>query len=389
VSSRAAEGTDEHNAVDVPGNAIANGETTHEQTLSDEVARVIRATIGRQDALVQTHEQSDRSIPGAQHSVGPMALVSSLPAPSGPSVTGQATIAPPEMNHRTSPHLHLSDTIRKRALITVLAGVNAGQVFSLDRREMVVGRGVEADIWIEDPGVSRRHALIRRVEDQYIIVDLGSTNGTFVNDSPARSTVLSPGDRIQIGTNLVVTFAMVDDAEEELRRRLYEASTRDGLTLAFNRSAFMDRLVHEMASAKRTGGTLAVLLLDLDHFKKLNDTHGHLAGDIMLRATADAIGKLLRVEDLLARYGGEEFVVVAKGLKAKDGNVLAEKIRRAIQELRPMAGKPVHATLSVGVATLAELGDSTQPEDLIQLADRRLYEAKNSGRNKVTPAPES
>jgi diguanylate cyclase (GGDEF)-like protein len=275
---------------------------------------------------------------------------------------------------------------RDRGTLTVITGFNAGQVFALDDAEHVLGRGAEADLWLEDAGVSRRHTRITRRQDgHYFIEDLGSTNGTFIGTTKIDTSELRGGDRVQLGPNLILRFAITDDAEEELQRRLYESSTRDALTRVFNRKYFMERLVAEVAHAHRHHVKLSVLMLDLDNFKRMNDTYGHLAGDMILRMVAANISRLIRVEDLAARYGGEEFVILARSTGKTDAVRLAERIRSSIEQLEipgPTAtDAAIKVTTSIGVATLVDT--SPEPDSLLGLADARLYRAKGAGRNQV------
>ena len=175
-----------------------------------------------------------------------------------------------------------------RATLTVLTGLNAGQILALDGLEHVLGRGTDADLWLEDPAISRSHARVtRRPDGHFLVEDLGSTNGTFVSGRKVEGRMeLQSGDRIQIGPTQMLRFAITDDAEEELQRRLYESSTRDSLTRAFNRKYLNERLLAEIAHARRHKTQLALLMLDLDRFKEVNDHYGHLAGDMVLRVVA-------------------------------------------------------------------------------------------------------
>lgn len=277
---------------------------------------------------------------------------------------------------------------KDRATLTVLTGINAGQVFALDGTDHVVGRGTDADVWVEDGGVSRRHARVTcRSDGRYFVEDLGSTNGTFVGPLRVEVSELRPGDRLQLGPNLVLRFAITDDAEEELQRRLFESSTRDALTRLFNRKYFTERLMAEVAYARRQRVKLAVILLDLDGFKAINDGYGHLAGDMVLRLVSSQMQRLIRVEDLLARWGGEEFVILARSTGKTDAVRLAERIREAVAELEiPVeSGAPLRVTLSAGVAALQDVappGDAG-PNELLALADTRLYRAKAGGKNQI------
>jgi diguanylate cyclase (GGDEF)-like protein len=272
----------------------------------------------------------------------------------------------------------------RRATLTVMTGMQAGQVFTLERTETVVGRGIEAHVTLDDPSISRRHCSIRReANGQFTVHDLGSMNGTSVGGTAAERLLLASGDRIQVGPNVLVRFAVVDEAEEALLRRLYESSTRDALTGAYNRKYFVERLASEVAYARRHGADLAVVLLDVDHFKQVNDAHGHLAGDAVLRALADEAQRHIRREDVFARFGGEEFVVLARSGLHLDAGRFAERLRAAIEALDiQYEGVALRVTVSLGVARLAEC-DGDRSEELLQLADERLYGAKSAGRNRV------
>lgn len=275
---------------------------------------------------------------------------------------------------------------KDRATLTVLAGINAGQVFALDGTEHVIGRGTEADIWVDDSGVSRRHARITcRSDGRYFVEDLGSTNGTYVGPQRVDVLEIRPGDRIQVGPHITLRFQITDDAEEELQRRLFESSTRDALTRVYNRKYFTERLTAEVAYSRRHRVKLAVLILDLDDFKATNDTFGHLAGDMVLRLVSNQMQRLIRVEDLLARYGGEEFVILARTTGKTDAVRLAERIRESIGKLdiQIAQARAIRATVSIGVAALPDVAPEGGPNELLALADARLYRAKAEGKNRV------
>ncbi len=233
--------------------------------------------------------------------------------------------------------------------------------------------------------MSRVHAKIScRPDGRYVLQDLGSTNGTFCGSARIESCELKPNDRIQLGPNVVLRFSITDDDEEELQRRLYESSTRDGLTRVYNRKYFCERLAAEVAYSRRHKVKLAVLMMDLDDFKKMNDTFGHLGGDMVLRLVSAQMQRLIRTEDLLARYGGEEFVVLARSTGKTDAVRLAERIRQSISELEiPINDRSVKVTLSIGVAALPDVTSEGGPNELLALADARLYRAKAAGKNRV------
>ena len=280
----------------------------------------------------------------------------------------------------------LAASAKDRATITVLSGVNAGQVFALDGIAHVLGRASDADIWIEDGGVSRRHARISVQEGgKFLLEDLGSTNGTFLGAQRIERAEVRPGDRIQVGPHVTLRFQITDDAEEELQRRLYESSTRDALTRLYNRKYLNERFAAEIADARRHGTQLALLMMDLDDFKSVNDTYGHLAGDLVLRLVAAQVHRLVRVEDIVARWGGEELVVLARATAQEDAAHLAERIRAAITtlDLPVRTDTTIAVTVSVGVASLAETAADGGPNEVLALADARLYRAKAAGKNRV------
>ena len=224
---------------------------------------------------------------------------------------------------------------RDRAILTVLTGLNAGQVFTIDADEITIGRGRETNVRIEDVGISRAHSRIVRTMEgrQFIVEDLSSTNGTFVGGKKIERAELRTGDRIQVGPNVVFRFAILDEAEEKLAHQLYEASTKDGLTKVYNRKYLIERMAAEVAYSERHKTPLSIILFDLDHFKKVNDTHGHLAGDVVLRVVAAQVQKTIRTEDVLARYGGEEFVILVRGIPHLNSAHFAERVRKAVERL--------------------------------------------------------
>jgi diguanylate cyclase (GGDEF)-like protein len=273
----------------------------------------------------------------------------------------------------------------RRPRLTVMTGVSAGAVLPLDHKhQFLIGRSRKADLRIDEHGVSRIHCRLARKGDQMWIEDLASTNGTLVNGEVVANAVLKAGDRIQVGPTAVLQLGLFDEAEEDLQRRLYEASTRDPLTGTFNRRFLVQRLEAELSYARRHGAALAVLMIDLDRFKSINDAAGHPAGDAVLRAVADELTRAVRTEDVLARYGGEEFAVVARVVSADEARRFAERLRTRVENLRiPVDGTILRVTISVGVSELGDVGPKATLDDLVQHADRRLYKAKLLGRNRV------
>jgi len=277
---------------------------------------------------------------------------------------------------------------QRHAFLAVLAGPQSGQVFPLPPgRPLLVGRRDDADIVLRDDGVSRRHATLEVSERGARIADLESANGTFVDGVRIAEAWLSDGARIAIGGATLLKFVWTDEIEARWQARLVEGALQDALTGLYNRRHLDDRLGAELSAAFRHRRPLALILLDVDHFKAVNDAHGHLAGDEALRHAAQVLREAVRKEDVLARYGGEEFVVLARETGLTGGRTLAERLRLAVERSRcPWSGTELRLTVSVGVAVSGKTGDYVAGESeqaLLAWADRALYLAKEAGRNTV------
>jgi diguanylate cyclase (GGDEF)-like protein len=280
----------------------------------------------------------------------------------------------------------------KRPCLVVIAGPRLGEVFPvLD--EVVIGRDPESSLRLaDDEGVSRRHASVRCIDGGAVVIDHGSANGTFVDGERVNEQELHPGVKIRVGQTTVLRYERYDDVEERAQRQLLESALRDGLTHAFNRRYFMQRVAAEIGFAERHGQSLSLLLLDIDHFKTVNDQHGHLVGDGVLQRLVDAIQSVLRAEDVLARYGGDELAVLARGIGEDGALALGERLRKLVAGavLGP-TDNPVPVTVSVGVAGFPPSDGATaaagpaEPaaaaDKLLERADAALYRAKQAGRN--------
>jgi two-component system cell cycle response regulator len=279
----------------------------------------------------------------------------------------------------------LSPHSRDRAVFTQMTGFEAGRVCGLEGAEVTFGRAATCTHAFDEASLSRVHARLVRKDRAYVVEDAGSRNGIFVNDAKVASARLNDGDRVRLGSAVTLRFQMVDDQEEKSLVKVYESSVKDGLTGAWNRKYLDERLASELSFVTRhPGALLAVVLADIDHFKKINDTYGHLVGDEVLKATANAMRGAIRTEDILARYGGEEFVVVARGVDVRSAMQLAERLRIVAERNQVEAeGTKIGRTISAGVATLECCGPDATIEQLLGLADERLYKAKESGRNRV------
>jgi two-component system cell cycle response regulator len=277
---------------------------------------------------------------------------------------------------------------RSEAALTVLRGENTGALYPLQGTESIIGRDPEVCVPLPDTNLSRQHARIVRTDNVYTIEDLGSTNGTFVDgERVERARVLEDGCRVHLGTRTVLHFRLYDAVELEAARATYALTVRDPLTGTFNRRYLQERLWSEAAFARRHQTPLSLVLLDIDHFKRINDEYGHAVGDSALRALATALSALTRQEDVLARYGGEEFALIARGIDREKTLALAERMRRTIEEQRlPTTRGSLSFTVSVGIAH-SDVGEEIQAQQLFEAADRALYAAKDAGRNAVSIAP--
>jgi two-component system, cell cycle response regulator len=275
---------------------------------------------------------------------------------------------------------------KMRGVVTLASGPDLGRVVAIHAGDVLtIGRAENQVLRIDDAAVSSAHARIVAVAGSYMFVDNKSTNGSFVNDERVdEPAALKDGDRIRVGPNVLLRFSMVDEDEEAALRKIYEAALYDGLTKVFNRKHLEDRLDSEIAFAVRHGTELSLVMFDVDHFKKINDTHGHPAGDAVLVHVAQLFMRGRRAEDIVARYGGEEFVFVLRGTSIDGAGILAERLRRSVENnAATFDGKTIKVTTSGGVASLKCCGQRREKPALIALADQRLYRAKQDGRNRI------
>lgn len=277
---------------------------------------------------------------------------------------------------------------RSEGVLTVLRGENPGALYTLDGPESVIGRNPDLAVAIPDDTLSRRHARIQRLGKAFAINDLGSKNGTFVDGKRVQGTMaLEDGCQISLGTRTVLHFRLHDAAELEAVRKTQALTVSDPLTGVFNRRHLQERLWSEAAFSRRHKTPLSLILLDIDHFKLINDQHGHPVGDATLCALTKALSVLTRTEDVLARVGGEEFALVARGINRADTLLLAERVRASIATQRvPTDHGDISFTVSIGVAH-TETGADMDAQQLYEAADRALYSAKDAGRNSVSIAP--
>jgi diguanylate cyclase (GGDEF)-like protein len=266
--------------------------------------------------------------------------------------------------------------------LVVIYGDDLGRKYDLDQSATVIGRSSGADIQIDQDSISRNHARIAHEGKVALVADMGSTNGTFVNDElVVGSLPLRNGDLIKIGRT-IFKYIAGGNIEGMYHEEIYRLTTTDGLTQIYNKRYFLETLEREVSRCQRYGRSLCLVMMDIDHFKKVNDGFGHLAGDHVLKQVASSVRGKIRREDIFARYGGEEFALILPEIELKGAVATAEKLRKLIEKQRfTFEDQNIPVTLSAGVASIRQ--PLSDPEVLIGAADGKLYEAKAGGRNRV------
>ena len=218
------------------------------------------------------------------------------------------------------------------------------------------------------------------------IRDLGSTNGTFLQGEAIQYAELYDGAKVLLGLRTVLKFVLQDSIEQNYQENIYDSSTRDGLTGCYNRKYLMERMVSHLSYSRRHKIPYTVVMLDIDHFKRVNDTYGHRTGDHVLVTISKVISKMVRAEDVFARYGGEEFAIVAQGTSYEGARVLAERVRKRVSEeiitVVGGHGEKISITISLGVVTVLPTA-TVDAAKIIAGADKNLYKAKENGRDNV------
>jgi diguanylate cyclase (GGDEF)-like protein len=290
----------------------------------------------------------------------------------------------------------MSGSIRQerdlRPALVFLTGDLIAVPIPLDREEVILGRALEADVRVNDSKVSRRHARILTVISQetgdaeYILNDLNSRNGTLLNGQKTNKAVLIHGDKITIGEH-ILRFEMLDEIDREYQRQIHRLLSHDDLTGLLSSRSFFSELRREAAKSRDSKTPFCVLMMDIDHFKKVNDTYGHLTGSKTLEEIGVCIMRNLRSGDAAARFGGEEFAAFLLDAELAQGLVAAERIRSEIETtdfsvIRKGTPSEKHQiTISIGISSFPN--DSRDPIELVEMADSALYRAKREGRNRV------
>ena len=271
---------------------------------------------------------------------------------------------------------------RGMACLIIVSGPAIGKKFPIDQDHMIIGRSNEAAIQIDDPLVSREHAeLLSRNEANSILRDLNSMNGTYCNGKKCSEKKLEDNDIIEIG-KVMLKYIAPNSLEHLYLQEISNRATRDGLTGLFNREVFNAFLERNLSRCRSLKEPLALAMMDLDHFKKINDGWGHQAGDFVLREFSNLIKGKVRATDLLARYGGEEFGLIMPHTKTDETRSLVERIRTIVADHSfRYQEELLSITVSIGISNLEKgVKDS---ETMIRHADKALYEAKDKGRNRT------
>ena len=266
--------------------------------------------------------------------------------------------------------------------LIVIYGHQIGRRVQVGTEPLTIGRSPNCEIPVDQESVSRRHCRIQFEDGEFLVRDLDSTNGTYVNDAPVEPQGrLRHGDQLMVGRT-ILKFIVGDDVEVQYHEEIYRLMMTDGLTQLNNRRYFDDMLNREVARAKRYKRTFSLMVFDLDHFKRVNDRFGHLGGDAVLRQLGAILLGRLRVNDVLARIGGEEFALITPEVGLEGATELASKIHRLIGDTRfDFEGSAVRVTVSVGVAEWQD--EYEDAGDLLKTADDKMYAAKRAGRNRV------
>ena len=261
-----------------------------------------------------------------------------------------------------------------------IRGGHLGRIYPISG-EVSIGRDEANSITLDLTSVSRRHARIFARAGEYIVADDGSRNGTYLNDREVLGeATLTNGDLLKLG-DAIFKFLAGGNIESRYHEEIYRLTILDPLTELHNKRYLLEFLVREIARAARHERPLCLAMMDIDHFKKINDSFGHLAGDHVLRTLGKLIKPKLRQEELVARYGGEEFVFVLPESTLEEAARFAERMRALVEAVEcEFEGKPIATTASFGVARLR---GECPPETLLSAADRELYKAKEAGRNRV------
>jgi len=266
--------------------------------------------------------------------------------------------------------------------LVVVYGNHLGKAHYLQQTDLIIGRSVACDIHLDEDSISREHAALR-VEREVVVRDLDSTNGVFVNGHRVSQTVLKDGDRLHLGET-VLKFLSGASTETQFHENIYRLMTVDDLTQAFNRHYFHESLKREISRVIRYRRNLSLAIMDIDRFKAINDSFGHLAGDDILKSFVTLVHQNIRQSDLLARYGGDEFAIILPEAGPEAALRFCEKLCSVVAA-RPFRSQQqtIAVTISIGLQSYEHADGEKTVSQLVAAADKRLYEAKKAGRNRI------
>lgn len=277
----------------------------------------------------------------------------------------------------------------KKVFLFFLSGPLQGHLFPLSEGTTLLGRSQECDIVINDNRISRIHLKFKLEEGKAVIEDQNSTNGTFVNGEKIKRKELKLNDKVHMSPTTVFKFSLADEDEKVAIDELYELGVNDALTGAYNKRYFIERLKEEINHSKRFKIPLSLVMMDIDYFKKINDTYGHLAGDHVLIKVTELVRCICRNTDIFARYGGEEFSIILRNTGEKGAAVHGERIRKKIaKKTFNLEKNKIKITVSLGIASYQDPSQIKDEKQFIEMADRCLYHSKQNGRNRITKASE-
>lgn len=265
--------------------------------------------------------------------------------------------------------------------LVVIHGEGLGKRIDVGEQAVVIGRSHDADLHIPHVSVSRQHCQVWREGNTCHVRDLGATNRTRVNDAPVEQAVLSDGDHLTVGES-ILKFIGEGSVEARYHEEVYQVATHDAMTGLCNRRHFIEIVDKEISRSIRHERPLAMCIVDVDLFKPINDTYGHIAGDGVLRQIGEIMRNHVRGDDIAARIGGEEFAVLLPEASIEAAVSFAERLRQAVADASFTLGEQPHRlTVSIGVAVLGP--GREERSSLMTAADAALYRAKENGRNQV------
>ncbi len=275
------------------------------------------------------------------------------------------------------------DMFKKQALyLRIIYPESQCKCYELQDKPLTIGRGNDADIKLNDDLISRNHCKVSILNDQLIVEDLGSTNGTLIDGKTISCQVLKFDERLQVGP-YVMKIEHKDPHEVQFEKNLFTAATTDGLTGLLNRRCFNERSLQQLENCSSEQQQFSLVMLDIDHFKQINDCYGHPAGDKVIKSIAGMLNNNKRCNDLIGRYGGEEFIMMLPQTCSKEAAAFCERIRSNIENLSIRYEEHhIRVTVSIGIISLTSSTEKNM-ETLIEMSDHCLYQAKNQGRNRI------